>query len=60
MSPGKPKQEARMSISDEVSFWRAKAQQITPEELAAARISSPQTAATLELVMAEMARESEG
>ena len=49
-----------MGILDETSFWRAKARQITPEELAAARISAPQTAASIEMAMAELAREAGG
>lgn len=46
-----------MGILDETSFWRAKAQQITPEELAEARISAPLTAASIDMALAELARE---
>ena len=49
-----------MSILDEASFWRAKAQQITPPELAEARVSAPQTAASIEMAMAELDKEAGG
>ena len=52
-------EEGGREMVDEVAFWRDKARTITPEELAAARVTSPQTAASIELVQAGLAAEPE-